>query len=76
MFSVLKPRVSSQKIAPDKIPTTYKVYRVEALLSVFLGYLSYYIVRNNFTLSTPYLKDQLHLETDQIGILTSVILIS
>lgn len=76
MFSVLKPRVSSQKIAPNKISTTYKVYRVEALLSAFLGYLSYYIVRNNFTLSTPYLKDQLHLETDQIGILTSLMLIS
>ncbi|SUX86247.1 sn-glycerol-3-phosphate transporter [Citrobacter koseri] len=42
---------------------------MQALLSVFLGYLAYYIVRNNFTLSTPYLKEQLDLSATQIGLL-------
>lgn len=49
---------------------------MQALLSVFLGYTAYYIVRNNFTLSTPYLKEQLDLSATQIGLLSSCMLIA
>ncbi len=59
-----------------KIQATYGRYRMQALLSVFLGYLAYYIVRNNFTLSTPYLKEQLDLSATQIGLLSSCMLIA
>ena len=76
MLSFLKPATAKKQIAPEKVPTTYKRYRVQALLSVFLGYLAYYIVRNNFTLSTPYLKENLDLSTTQIGLLTSCMLIA
>ncbi|MFA8747180.1 MFS transporter, partial [Escherichia coli] len=60
----------------EKIQVTYRRYRMQALLSVFLGYLAYYIVRNNFTLSTPYLKEQLDLSATQIGVLSSCMLIA
>ena len=76
MLSFLKPAMAKNKVAPGKVPATYKRYRVQALLSVFLGYLAYYIVRNNFTLSTPYLKENLDLTTTQIGMLTSCMLIT
>lgn len=46
--------------------TTYQHYRVTALFRVFIGYLSYYIFRNNFILSTPYLKSHLNLTTTHI----------
>lgn len=71
-----KASYGKNKVAPGKVPATYKRYRVQALLSVFLGYLAYYIVRNNFTLSTPYLKENLDLTTTQIGMLTSCMLIT
>lgn len=75
MFAFLKPQFKADKVSDQLIQTTYNTYKIQALLSVFLGYLSYYIVRNNFTLSTPYLKDQLHFDTQEIGILTSLMLI-
>ena len=56
MLSLLKKGPSANKVPAEKIQATYGRYRMQALLSVFLGYLAYYIVRNNFTLSTPYLK--------------------
>ncbi len=59
MLSLLKKGPSANKVPAEKIQATYGRYRMQALLSVFLGYLAYYIVRNNFTLSTPYLKEQL-----------------
>ncbi|MFD1801095.1 phosphoglycerate transporter PgtP [Mixta tenebrionis] len=76
MLSILKTGRSAQKVAADEVEKTYYRYRMQALLSVFLGYLAYYIVRNNFTLSTPYLKEQLDLSATQIGLLSSCMLIA
>ncbi len=50
MLSLLKKGPSANKVPAEKIQATYGRYRMQALLSVFLGYLAYYIVRNNFTL--------------------------
>lgn len=76
MLSLLKKGPSANKVPAEKIQATYGRYRMQALLSVFLGYLAYYIVRNNFTLSTPYLKEQLDLSATQIGLLSSCMLIA
>ncbi|EGS9199278.1 phosphoglycerate transporter PgtP [Salmonella enterica] len=76
MLTILKTGQSAHKVPPEKVQTTYGRYRIQALLSVFLGYLAYYIVRNNFTLSTPYLKEQLDLSATQIGLLSSCMLIA
>ena len=76
MLSLLNPKVAAATIPAQQIVPTYKRYRMQALLSVFLGYLAYYIVRNNFTLSTPYLKEQLDLSATQIGMLSSCMLIA
>ena len=76
MLSLLKKGPSANKVPAEKIQATYGRYRTQALLSVFLGYLAYYIVRNNFTLSTPYLKEQLDLSATQIGLLSSCMLIA
>ncbi|WP_442976118.1 phosphoglycerate transporter PgtP [Rouxiella sp. T17] len=67
---------NARKVATEDIPATYRLYRVQALMSVFLGYMAYYIVRSNFILSTPYLKDHLELSATQIGFLSSCMLIA
>ncbi|MBC3251664.1 phosphoglycerate transporter [Serratia fonticola] len=76
MFSLLKPSAAAKHVPPEQVQATYQRYRMQALLSVFLGYLAYYIVRNNFTLSTPYLKEHLDLSATQIGMLSSCMLIA
>ncbi|ANI28296.1 phosphoglycerate transporter [Yersinia entomophaga] len=76
MLSFMKPKIATHKVPDDKVIATYNRYRVQALFSIFIGYLSYYIVRNNFTLSTPYLKEQLHLSATEIGMLSSCMLIA
>ena len=76
MLSIFKTGQSADSVPVEKIQVTYRRYRMQALLSVFLGYLAYYIVRNNFTLSTPYLKEQLNLSATQIGVLSSCMLIA
>ncbi|AJI95251.1 phosphoglycerate transporter family protein [Yersinia ruckeri] len=76
MLAFMKPKIATHKVPDDKVMATYNRYRVQALFSIFIGYLSYYIVRNNFTLSTPYLKEQLHLSATEIGMLSSCMLIA
>ncbi|HGM5490334.1 TPA: phosphoglycerate transporter PgtP [Serratia fonticola] len=76
MFSLLKPGAAAKRVPSEQVQATYQRYRMQALLSVFLGYLAYYIVRNNFTLSTPYLKEHLDLSATQIGMLSSCMLIA
>nr|EHL6945555.1 phosphoglycerate transporter PgtP [Citrobacter freundii]EHL6954975.1 phosphoglycerate transporter PgtP [Citrobacter freundii] len=76
MLSIFKAVPSANKVPAEKVQETYGRYRIQALLSVFLGYLAYYIVRNNFTLSTPYLKEHLDLSATQIGLLSSCMLIA
>lgn len=76
MLSIFKAGPAANKVPAEKVQATYSRYRIQALLSVFLGYLAYYIVRNNFTLSTPYLKEHLDLSATQIGLLSSCMLIA
>ncbi|MFL1676923.1 MFS transporter [Paenibacillus dendritiformis] len=76
MISFLKPRVSAAKVPPEQVQKTYKRFRVQSLLGVFFGYMAYYIVRNNFALSTPHLQNDLHLSATEVGLLSSCMLIA
>ncbi|VFS47521.1 Uncharacterised protein [Budvicia aquatica] len=40
MLSILRPKVATHKVPDDQIQSTYNRYRVQALFSVFIGYLS------------------------------------
>jgi MFS transporter, OPA family, phosphoglycerate transporter protein len=76
VFSILKPKIATEKIPTEHIEQTYKNFRFQSLLGVFLGYMAYYIVRNNFALSTPFLKKSLGLSATEVGLLTSCMLIA
>lgn len=54
----------------------FKRYQIQSLIGIFLGYAFYYVVRNNFTLSLPYLKTELHFNNTQVGLMSSLLLIS
>lgn len=76
MLSFLKPGAPKPMVPTDQILSVYKSKRFWALLGVFLGYAAFYIVRNNFALSTPYLQQVLELSKSQIGSLTGSMLIA
>lgn len=76
MFSFLKPKQVQEKVAPEEIPRKYKVMGFQSLLGIFFGYMAYYIIRNNFALSTPYLQEELSLSSAKIGFLSSAMLIA
>ena len=76
MFNFLKPQKATTQIPADKVMSVYKRYRLMTLIGLIIGYASFYVVRNNFALSTPFLKADLYLSATSIGMLSSYMLIS
>ncbi|MDR3587174.1 MAG: MFS transporter [Desulfosporosinus sp.] len=80
MFSkinmIIKNWLASGEVPPEKVESVYKLFRIRAIAGMFLAYMGYYITRNSFTLSTPYLKEYLHLSVSEIGFLSSCLLLS
>lgn len=60
----------------NEVRKRFTRFQWQSLAGVFIGYLMFYIVRNNFVFSTPYLKSEMGMDTVQIGLLTSVMLIA
>lgn len=75
MINFLKPKQKKQ-LPKDKVESVYKKYKWLSFIGVFVGYATFYIVRNNFSLSTPNLQKDLHITKAQIGFLSSCLLIS
>lgn len=75
MLSFLKPR-QKPEVPADKVKEVFNRDKWLSLIGIFIGYAAFYIVRNNFTLSTPQLKASLDLSKGQIGMLSSCLLIA
>lgn len=76
MRSLLQEKKRAKRFPPDDSAAKFLTYGISAVASCFIAYMAYYVVRNNFALSTPYLKQHLNLTSTQIGLLSSVLLIS
>lgn len=75
MLNFLKPR-QHEPVPKERAHSLFERYKWMSLFGVFIGYAAFYIVRNNFTLSTPQLKAALDLSKGQIGMLSSCLLIA
>ena len=58
MLNFLKPAQPIPRLPKEKIDSTYKRYRILVFISIYIGYLTYYFVRSNFSLAKAYLVDQ------------------
>ena len=76
MLSFLKPKAKSHKVPADKVMPTYKKLRFISFLGVFLGYMAFYIVRNNISLSSSDLKASLGISKTQMGAIMSYMLLA
>ena len=76
MIRFLASRAPAVAVPADQIQARYTSYRWQALFGVFIGYMAYYLVRNNFTLSSPYLTKALNLSKAEFGVLSSALLIT
>lgn len=76
MISFLQPAPAKELIPEDKVKETYKKYRIRVFLMIILGYMCFYLVRKNFSMSAPLLITNLHFSKAEIGLINSAFAIS
>lgn len=72
MFSIFKPAAFRPYIHEEKIESQYKKLRVQLMISIFIGYAGYYLVRKNFYLAVPYLIKE-GLNASELGVALSAL---
>ncbi len=72
MFGIFKPAPHISRLPEEKIDSTYKRYRIQVFLSIYLGYMLYYFVRSNFSLAKAYLIHQGFTKTE-LGLVASAL---
>ena len=63
------PALPAERVAP-----TYKTWRTNVFLGIFIGYAGFYLIRNNVTLVSSILKDHDIMNTVGIGIVANAVL--
>ncbi len=75
MKNFLKPAPHKELLPEHKINSRYSYLRWQVFLGIFIGYAGYYLVRKNFSLIMPDLKDMGFTE-GQLGIVAAAISIA
>ena len=71
MWNFLAPPAHKQELPAEKIDSTYKSYRWQVFLGIFIGYAGFYIVRKNFSMAIPELA-QFGFEKGELSIVLSM----
>ncbi|HEY3999993.1 MAG TPA: MFS transporter [Candidatus Xenobia bacterium] len=67
MWKIYRPAPFVPRLGADQVADQYPLYRVRIMVSIFVGYASFYLVRSNFSNAKPYLMKAFHLSTEQVG---------
>ncbi|GAC42716.1 MFS transporter [Paenibacillus popilliae] len=76
MFGWLKKAPAIPRLPEHMIAKMYRIFRMRTIIGIFIGYAGYYLVRSNFTLSTPYLKSEFGFSPSQIGMLSAALAVT
>ncbi|MCG7410160.1 MFS transporter [Paenibacillus sp. ACRRX] len=76
MLGWLKKAPAVPRLPEHMIAKMYNIFRIRTLMGIFVGYAGYYLVRNNFTLSTPYLASEYGFTPSQIGLLSAAMAVT
>lgn len=71
MFKFLAPPAFKPELPAEKIDSTYKSYRWQVFLGIFIGYAGFYIVRKNFSMAMPFLEP-FGFDKGELGIVLSM----
>lgn len=70
--NLFRPAPHIERLPKDKIDSTYKRYRLQVFISIYIGYMTYYFVRSNFSLAKVYLLQHGFTKT-QLGFVASAL---
>jgi MFS transporter, OPA family, glycerol-3-phosphate transporter len=72
MLNIFAPAPHKPQLSEAEVRRRYPIFRWRVLEATFIGYATYYLVRNNLSVVSKDLIDELHYSKAQIGNLTAV----
>lgn len=63
-------------VDPSEVPRLYPRYRIQMMVSIFLGYAAFYLVRNNFSNAKPELMKAMTLDEGQVGMIAASLMMA
>ncbi len=73
MIGFLKPAPHKERIAEEKLNSSYWRYRIQVFLGVFIGYAAYYLVRKNWNLALPQIQELYGVGKAELGLVASAL---
>ena len=61
-------------VAPERVDSMYRSWRLSAFLGIFIGYAGFYLIRNNVTLVSAILKEHDIMNAVGIGVVANAVL--
>lgn len=76
LFDIYKPAPFIERLSDDRVSSEYEHYRNQILITIFVGYAGYYLVRTNINVAKPFLIHDLGLSKGDVGLLASALTIA
>ena len=75
-LSIYKHAAHIERLPRERTGPEYRKMRLQVMLSIFLGYAGYYLVRNNFSLAKPYLINHYGFSKGDVGLIATALSIA
>jgi len=77
LLSIYKPAPHIKPLTKEDMEKQiYGYYRLQIMISIFVGYAGYYLVRQNFSIAKPFLIKEMGLTTGDVGLIASALTIA
>ena len=73
MMSIFSPAPHIDRLPEGQIDSTYKRLRKEVFAGTFIGYATFYLIRQNFSLAVPYMIAEYGYTKADLGIVMTLL---
>lgn len=73
MMSIFSPAPHIERLPEAQIDSTYKRLRKEVFAGTFIGYATFYLIRQNFSLAVPYMIAEYGYSKADLGIVMTIL---
>lgn len=70
-LNFFRPAPHIPRLPKEQIDPVYNKIRIQAFIGILVGYVCFYLVRNNFNLAIPHLQHDMGFTKTQLGLVTS-----
>ncbi len=72
LMDYLKKAPAAEPLPEEQVASSYRKFRMQVFISVYLGYAFYYLIRKNLSIALPSMMESLELSKTQMGVILSL----